>query len=549
MRRRAPRASAWSICWWSYWTGAAAPDDRDPMRAAIYARVSSDAQRERHTIENQLRVLPAYIAAQGWTLAGKYVDDGRTARTGKLEARDGFAKLVADVERGTIDTVVVVDVDRLTRTEDMRERAAILGAFQAANVAIATPSGGLLDLRTMMGELYVTLQAIFAAEENRKRAERIKAGKLRAIAEGRKPAGPTPYGLAYSRAAATWSIEATAAAIVREIFARAIAGESCLAIAGDLDARGVRPPRGAWTRHTVWRIVRSRHPAGEWSADKRRRLTMPVPRIVDDATWQAAQAALMAHGKRGLRRTRHVYLLEGLAVCGLCGSPIAMRSPTPQRRGRVQPAAYVCRARKLQRRGEPRCAAEVVPVADADARVWAAVAAELDDPALAAEVQRRATARAANRRDWAADAAGHRKHLERLARVEAAILGRYRRGAISDQAIDIELAALGRERAAVADQLATAERAAASGDEGLPDEPGAWLAAIRELVAEASPEARQRLVRAIVEPGSVVFHGHRIKLTLLVGADVAARPAPDVLAVVPVCRTHHEHALRIRLVA
>lgn len=47
----------------------------------------------------------------------------------------------------------------------------------------------MLDLRTMMGELYVTMQALVAAEEKRKRAEQIKAGKLRAIAEGRKPRG------------------------------------------------------------------------------------------------------------------------------------------------------------------------------------------------------------------------------------------------------------------------------------------------------------------------------------------------------------------------
>ncbi len=50
-------------------------------------------------------------------------------------------------------------------------------------MAIATPGGGLLDLRSMVGEVYVTLHAIFAAEENRKRAERVKVGKLSAIAD------------------------------------------------------------------------------------------------------------------------------------------------------------------------------------------------------------------------------------------------------------------------------------------------------------------------------------------------------------------------------
>lgn len=499
------------------------------MRAAAYARVSSQVQKDRHTIENQLRVLRAFIAGQGWTLVDLYLDDGRSAKAGKLDAREGFARLVVDADARRFDVLVVVDIDRLTRTEDLEERARILGPFQRNGIQIVTPSGGALDLRTMFGELWVTMQALVGAEENRKRAERIKAGKVRAIAEGRKPAGPTPYGLAYSRATGAWSINPVTAPIVREIVDRVIAGESCYSIAEDLYARAAPGPRArtrsAWSRETVWRIAHSRYLMGDWAVDKRRRVSMAVPAIIDEVTWQAAQAKLKEHGKRGLRRTRHVYLLEGLAVCGLCGSPIAIRSAVVQRRARVAPAAYVCRSRKLHRRGETRCTAEIVPVADADARVWAAIAAELDDPGLAAEVQRRADARASNRRDWASDAAGYRAHLTRLAKVEASVLGRYRRGAISDAAIDIELAALGRERASVAAQLETAERAVKTADREPMADPGAWLAAIRELAASAEPAARQRVVRAIVEMGTVVFDGQRVRMTLEVEAGAASRDA------------------------
>lgn len=509
------------------------------MRAAIYARVSSVAQRDAHTIENQLQTLPAYVAAQGWTLVGTYVDDGRSAKAGKLEAREGFAGLVKATERGELDVVVVVDVDRLTRTEDMRERAAILGAFQVAGVTIATPASGVLDLRSMMGELYITMQAIFAAEENRKRASRVKAGKVRAIAEGRKPAGPTPYGLAYVRDGGAWSLHPTTAAIVREIYVRVIAGDSCRTIAEDFDARGVPPPRGTWTRAKVWAIVRSRHPVGEWTADKRKHLVVRVPAAVDEATWQAAQVRLIEHGRRGLRRTRHVYLLEGLAVCGMCGSPIAIRSATSARRGLTNPAAYVCRSRKLFRRGEQRCLAPIVPVADIDARVWTVVAAELDNPDLAAEVQRRAEERSANRRDWQGDVASYRAHLARLAKVESGVLGRYRRGAISDEALDTELAAMGRERAAVTAQLATAESAVLA-NAALPSEqPGAWLAAIRELARNASPEARQRIVRTMVGPPAVL-DGRSVRLTLLVEAG-SRGVSDDVLVLGSDCRNEHEN--------
>ena len=59
------------------------------LRAVIYARVSSAAQRDRQTIASQLSTLPTFIASRGWVLAkpaGTYVDDGRTAMEGFLSS-------------------------------------------------------------------------------------------------------------------------------------------------------------------------------------------------------------------------------------------------------------------------------------------------------------------------------------------------------------------------------------------------------------------------------------------------------------------------------
>lgn len=76
------------------------------MRAAIYARVSSATQRDRHTIESQLRDAPAYATAQGWTVAATYIDDGRSAKAGRLEARDGYARMIRDAKAGAFEVVV-----------------------------------------------------------------------------------------------------------------------------------------------------------------------------------------------------------------------------------------------------------------------------------------------------------------------------------------------------------------------------------------------------------------------------------------------------------
>lgn len=511
------------------------------MRVAIYARVSSAAQREAQTVESQLHVLRPFVNRQQWKLAGEYIDDGRSAKTGELDKREAFAMLTRDALARKFDVLAVVDVDRLTRTDDMTERAAILGPFQRAGVRIVTPSGGEIDLSTMIGQLDATLRALYAAEENKKRAERVKAGKLRALAEGRKPAGPTPYGWTYSRATGTWGIDEPAAAIVREVYRRVIDGESCMIIAADLIERGVPAPRQAWTRHTVWQIVRKRTPVGEWTADKASRAVLRVPAIIDENTWQLAQAALLEHGKRGLIRARHVYLLQGLATCGLCGEPMAIRSPTPQRRGRIGPAAYVCRARKLDLRHAARCPSPIVPVAEIDERVWGRVSEALSSQVLADAVARRFAARNADRQAWAADVSRFEARLEQIDNASAAIMARYRRGLIAESALDIELAASAKERRLVAASLDKA-RASASGSDVPVDDVGRWLSELRRLADSVQPEARQRVVRALVSPGGAVFVERDVEVDLEIDDPAVFH------AVAAGCRTQHG-AIRLRVVA
>jgi DNA invertase Pin-like site-specific DNA recombinase len=393
------------------------------VRAVAYARVSSAMQRDRETIASQLRVLPEFIARQGWILARPietYVDDGRSAKAGNLAARLGLGALLRDAALGLFDVVVVVDVDRLTRSEDIEERGMILGAFQRARVKLASAtSSQVLDLSTSTGDLFTTLHAFFAAEWTRKHRERVVQGKITAIQRGRKPAGRPPYGLAYDRATGQWAIDPVRGPFVVEMFQRVADGDSCRKIADDLHERGAPRPRGPWERHRVARIIRSRALLGTWVVDKTRNLTIAVPPVIDEDLWQRAQVALDASGRRGLRKTEHAYLLEGLCVCAACGSPMLIRSRVwdPRRNGRHQEAAYLCKGRKVFRLGAKRCMQPIVPTADADTRAWRAVVEELSDPGLAAAVAREVEGQGEDARSWEVDAEGYRQHLARLERV------------------------------------------------------------------------------------------------------------------------------------
>lgn len=517
-------------------------------RAAIYCRVSSAGQAERGTIESQRRVLREYVARQGWELTGAYEDDGRSAAAGKLGARDAFARLVVAAGRREFTVLAVVDVDRLSRTDDLIERAQILGPLQRAGVSIATPSGGLLDLRTMLGELSVTLQALGAAAWLEKHRERVRQGRITAAQRGRLPAGRPPWGLAYDRGTGAWSVDPVREPVVVELFERVARGETCNALADELNVRGMQREGGRWHRSGVATIIRARYPVGEWTADAGRGLVLVVPRLVSDELWARANAELgrTGHRLRGLRKTRGEYLLEGLAVCAACGAPIGIRSRSP-----TSAPAYICSARRAARRGTAgRCLAPILVAAEADARVWTAIRQELEDPALEAAIAGEVAGRAEDRRDWAADAAGYQRKLDRLAAAETALLARFTRGAIGEVAMDAELERIARERAALHRQLEACARAgaAAAGSGERLREAAAILAVLRDRLPGAPFAVRRAIVERLVRPGGVVLGGDRPRVTLLI-------PRPPVVALVSgsACRAGHESeqgtSLRIRMVA
>lgn len=83
------------------------------MRAGVYARISSDRTGQALGVRRQLEDCRALMADQGWTVAGEYVDNDRSAHSGT--PRPEYDRLLADVADGLVDAVVVWDLDRFRR--------------------------------------------------------------------------------------------------------------------------------------------------------------------------------------------------------------------------------------------------------------------------------------------------------------------------------------------------------------------------------------------------------------------------------------------------
>src|SRR5262245_66402787 len=109
------------------------------MRAAIYARYSSDLQRDA-SIEDQIRLCRELIAREGWQLVATYTD---RAQSGASQLRPGYQKLLEDVRRGLVDIVVAEALDRLSR--DQEHVAALFKQLTFTGVRIVTLAEGAIS--------------------------------------------------------------------------------------------------------------------------------------------------------------------------------------------------------------------------------------------------------------------------------------------------------------------------------------------------------------------------------------------------------------------
>jgi site-specific DNA recombinase len=331
------------------------------IRAALYARFSSDRQKDR-SIDDQIALCRDLCAREGMEVISTF-EDRAISGAGAIN-RAGFQALMRAAEARLFDVIVAEDMDRLFR--DQADYHTTRKHLDHLGIAIHTASGkvGKLDgaLRALMGEMYIEDLAIHT-----------RRGLEGVIRDGRH-AGGRAYGYrAVPGRPGELEIVEDEAEIVRQIFADYISGKTPLQIAHDLNKRGVRPPRGRlWNGSTinghaargggmilndlyagriVWNKVRmikdpvtrkrlSRpNPKGEYKI-----IEVPQLRIVDDAIFMAAQAIKVERRHNGTpatvqkaRAPKRVF--SGLIKCGCCGG--GMSSNGADRKGvRLQCSSY-----------------------------------------------------------------------------------------------------------------------------------------------------------------------------------------------------------------
>ncbi len=144
------------------------------LRCAVYTRKSSEEGLEQsfNSLHAQRHACEAYVqsqAGEGWTALAQAYDDGGIS--GATMERPGLKRLLADIEAGKIDVVVVYKVDRLTRS--LVDFARIVEAFDRCGVPFVSVTQAF-NTTTSMGRLTLNVLLSFAQFEREVTGERIR---------------------------------------------------------------------------------------------------------------------------------------------------------------------------------------------------------------------------------------------------------------------------------------------------------------------------------------------------------------------------------------
>jgi DNA invertase Pin-like site-specific DNA recombinase len=215
------------------------------MRVAIYARYSSDNQRDA-SIADQLRLCRLRAEKERWTVVEEYTDHAVSGSS--MILRSGIQALIMDSSRGRFDMIMAEAMDRLSR--DQEGIAGIFKRMTYADVKTFTLSEG--EITHLHVGLKGTMNALFLKDL----ADKTRRG-LRGRVEDGKYGGGLCYGYdVVKRFDASGeavrgdrTINETEAGVVRRIFADYPDGKSSRTIAMDLNREGIAGPQGSeWVR-------------------------------------------------------------------------------------------------------------------------------------------------------------------------------------------------------------------------------------------------------------------------------------------------------------
>jgi site-specific DNA recombinase len=163
---------------------------QETLRLAFYARVSSDEQEKKNTIEAQLTLLRKWAEALGHRVVAEYMDDPCSGLIPLRERPDG-TRLLQDAQAGAFDIVVCAKIDRLSRS--LWELLAAHRTLEACGVGIKSATEPI-DTSDPIGRFLFHLLGSMAELDRERVLEQLSRGRDRVNRAGEWTNGPIPLG-------------------------------------------------------------------------------------------------------------------------------------------------------------------------------------------------------------------------------------------------------------------------------------------------------------------------------------------------------------------
>lgn len=210
------------------------------IRCAIYTRKSSEdgLEQEFNSLDAQFEACAAYIASQkaeGWVLLPERYDDGGIS--GGTMERPGLHRLLADIDRGTVDQILVYKIDRLTRS--LADFARIVDRLDAAEASFVSVTQSF-NTATSMGRLTLNMLLSFAQFEREVTAERIRDKIAASKRKGLWMGASVPLG--YAPDGRTLKITEPDAGVIRTIYDLYLKHRNVRLVKQAVDAQGLKTP-------------------------------------------------------------------------------------------------------------------------------------------------------------------------------------------------------------------------------------------------------------------------------------------------------------------
>jgi site-specific DNA recombinase len=359
------------------------------VRCAVYTRKSTEEglEQEFNSLDAQREAGEAFVASQraeGWTCLPDRYDDG--GFTGGNMDRPALRRLLADIEAGKIDCVVVYKVDRLSRS--LLDFARMMQTFDAHRVSFVSVTQQF-NTATSMGRLILNVLLSFAQFEREIISERTRDKMAATRRKGKWSGGLPVLGYDIDPQGYRLVLNEDEAVQVRAIFQLYLQHQALLPVLQELAQRG-------WTNKR-WTTRAGRLCGGQpfSKSSLHRLLSNPVymgkvrykdevhdgehPALIDTETFRRVQALLLRNGRTGGAPVRNQFgaILKGLLRCVPCGCAM---TPSHTTKGDRRYRYYTCVG--AQKRGWGTCPSKSIPAAEIEAVVLQQIRCIGRDPDL-----------------------------------------------------------------------------------------------------------------------------------------------------------------------